>query len=138
MEVTLPPVYLQVEHISQALRLALQRRFMANDIELLKQREQAKIILTIESEKSDRRVLSLDSGGKIQAYELQYSVRFSVKTSEGQWLITSETLSVQRDYNFDEKDVLAKNKEQEQLFTAMRTHVVNQLLRRLQSQMNAD
>lgn len=138
VELSLPPVYLQAEHISQALRLALHRRLLANDIKLLKQRELAEIVLTIETEKSDRRVLSLDRSGKVQAYELQYSVRFSVKTIEGEWLLNSETLSTQRDYSFDESDVLAKNKEQEELFTVMRTNVVDQLLRRLQSQLNAN
>ncbi len=133
VDLALPPLYLQVEQGSAELLREVATGLKASQVEVVANRSAARMVLTLERERSDRRVLSVDGRGNVQAYELLYRLVFSVRDSDGKLLLPSETITFQRDYSFDEAEVLAKSKEQTQLFDMMRRNAVQQLMRRLQS-----
>lgn len=128
----LPPLYLEIQNGSAELRRELPQTFNSAGVHLMPTREMAELILVIENETQERRVLAVGSAGKVSEYELQYQLRFLVRDRAGKEVMAADTIRQQRDYTFNESEVLAKDEEQQQLFGFMRSMAIQTLLRRLQ------
>jgi LPS-assembly lipoprotein len=89
--------------IAQAVRRELYNR----GLRVVNQRKDADIVVEIEGESYDRRVLSVDPDtGKVREIELALEAYFSVRTGDGRLLVPREPLNWQLDYVFDEASVL--------------------------------
>lgn len=78
-------------------------------------------VLHLGDERLDRRVLSVNPDtGKESEFELAYHVTFRITGAEGEELVPKQTVSLLRDYVFDARAVLGKNREQEMLHAEMR------------------
>lgn len=67
----------------------------------------ADLIVAIESERFDRRILSVDPDtGKVREIELGLEAYFSVRSGDGRLLVPREPLTWQLDYVFDEISLL--------------------------------
>lgn len=128
----LPPLYLEIQNGSAELRRELPQTFNSAGVQLAPTREAAELILVIQNETQERRVLAVGSAGKVSEYELQYQLRFSVRDQAGKEVMAADTIRQQRDYTFNESEVLAKGEEEQQLFGFMRSMAIQTLLRRLQ------
>jgi LPS-assembly lipoprotein len=72
----------------------------------------------------NKRILSLNSDGRISEYELNYRVSYRVKgknNSEWGQLINNE---VRRQYTYDDENVIAKALEEEKLINGMRDELI--------------
>ena len=72
----------------------------------------------------DKRILSLNSDGRISEYELNYRVSYRVKgQNDSEWgqLINNE---VRRQYTYDDENVVAKALEEEKLINGMRDELI--------------
>ncbi len=87
--------------------------------------------LELSGERSDSRVLSVGSSGRVSEYLLRYEVSFRFLDAHGKELLASQTVRLLRDYTFDPANVLAKEREEDELKAAMRRDAVQQILRRL-------
>lgn len=99
------------------------------DIQIQESGEAPRLMLY--GEKSDRRLLSVTSTGKADEYLLRYGVNFRLTDKGGNLLSPPQTVSVQRDHRFDELNVLAKEREEQELRREMQRDAVQQILRRL-------
>ncbi len=126
----LGPLHLETRAVGADLASRLRQRLEAAGISLVP-RSEAELILRVADERSARRVLSVGAGGKVEAYELQYGLDFSVRRADGTVLIPTEHLGFERDYAFDETEVLAKGQEQRELFELMYRNAVEAIVRRL-------
>lgn len=133
MEMSLPPIYLEIQNGSAELRSELPYTLRSSGVQLEPRREAAPLILMIHSELQQRRVLAVGSAGKVSEYELQYLLKFSVRDQSGKDVISTDTISQQREYSFNENEVLAKGEEEQQLFGFMRSMAIQTLLRRMQA-----
>ena len=88
-------------------------------------------LLVLYGERSDSQVLSVSSTGKADEYLLKYEVSFRLTGKEGKVLAESQTVRVQRDHAFDRLNVLAKEREEQELRREMQRDAVQQVLRRL-------
>ncbi len=88
-------------------------------------------LLVLNGERSDSQVLSVSSTGKADEYLLKYEVSFRLTGKDGKTLAESQTVRVQRDHAFDRLNVLAMEKEEQELRREMRRDAVQQILRRL-------
>lgn len=96
-------------------------------------------VLTITQNNISKRVLSLDSAGRANQYELNYRLSFSLqKKVQGDDnkpqlvdLIAAQNISEKREYLFDANLVLANTDEEIKLNNDMRQSAILQLLRRL-------
>jgi len=109
MDVTLP-LYLQIQSGSAELRRDLTNALESANIKLVDQ-SRADLRLTIHDENRGRRVLAVNSSGQVSEYELQYELVFSVSNKAGEILIPKDSILQQRDYQFDNADVLSKSEE---------------------------
>lgn len=87
--------------------------------------------LLLYGEGSDSRVLSVTSTGKADEYLLTYEVSFRLTDAKEQPLSQPQTVRVQRDYRYDPLNVLAKEREEQELRREMQRDAVQQILRRL-------
>ncbi|HET8551814.1 MAG TPA: LPS assembly lipoprotein LptE [Gammaproteobacteria bacterium] len=108
----------------------LTRALSGTNIEVVQSPAVATAELHILRDDAGQRVSSVDSKDRPQAYELHYAVSFSV-THQGQTLLEPQTVSLTRDYVFDPDNVLAGNQEAQRLLDAMRSDLVQVILRRL-------
>tara|TARA_B100000035_G_scaffold210907_1_gene180602 strand:- start:65876 stop:66358 length:483 start_codon:yes stop_codon:yes gene_type:complete len=72
----------------------------------------------------NKRILSLNSDGRVSEYELNYKVSYRVKgQSDTEWgqLISNE---VRRQYTYDDENVVAKALEEEKLINGMRDELI--------------
>ncbi len=88
-------------------------------------------VLVITRESLSRRVLSVDSQGRAQEYELSYVLGYRLDDPEGKPLVSARRLTVNRQYRFDPDAVLAKGEEERRLQAEMRREAVGRLLRQI-------
>lgn len=87
--------------------LAVRRELFNRGLQVVSKRSDAEIVVEIEGEEYDRRILSVDPDtGKVREIELGLQTYFSVRTGDGKLLIPSEPLNWQIDYVFDESSLL--------------------------------
>ena len=95
------------------------------------ERKNADVVLDILSEAREKVVVGVNSSGQVREFQLRLKFRFRLRTPEGKDLIPDTEIVQQRDISFNESAALSKEVEEAQLYRAMQSDVVQQLLRRL-------
>ena len=124
--------------VAQQLRNAL----TAQQVQFAAFRKDADTVISVGNEVLSRRVASISASGRVSEYELLHAVdlltlrsRDGVKAGEipldEQNLPKPQTVSVIRDYTYDETDVLAKNDEEQILRGEMKEELVRHLVLRI-------
>lgn len=129
---SIPVIYLQGPPGS-ALLSRLNQLLLRANVATSDDREQAQWWLSVVDEQRQRRVLSVDSRGKAQEFELRYSLLLDVRKLHGAPLLQDELIEVLREYAFDSGDVLAKTEEEKLLYDSMEQQAAQIILRRLQA-----
>ncbi|MEJ2564398.1 MAG: LPS assembly lipoprotein LptE [Gammaproteobacteria bacterium] len=129
--VQLPPTYLA--GAPGPLQQEVRHYLNVSGVAMVEEQKDAQLVIDLIGEKTQRRVQSVGSTGKVEEYEVQYRATYAVTRGNGESLIPPETLSQRRSYSFNEADVLAKDTEQDRLVQDMRRDVVRQMMLRLQS-----
>ena len=106
--------------------------------------DESSIILNITKDTFSKRVLSVDSAGRANQYELRYDVSFTlVKTAKNEKdkkivdLMPAQNISEKREYLFDANLILATQDEENRLKKDMRQSAILQLMRRLKFSLKA-
>ncbi len=131
-ELALPPLYLQSSGGNLFVR-ELRQALGNTQTQVVSERNAAVLIIGIGAEKLNRRVLTVDAGGRVQEYELHYAVSFAVNDTSARPVLGSQMLSERRSFEFSGEDVLAKEAEELQLYQDMRRSAVRSAMRRLQA-----
>lgn len=80
---------------------------------------------------TNKTILSLNSSGRVREFRLRYAFSFRVVDKNGLDLIAPQSVIVERDFPFNDSDILAKEAEEALNYRDMQTDVVQQVLRRL-------
>ena len=110
----------------------LTRALEAGGATLVPTREDATAVLKVERDQTGQRVLSVSARNTPTEYEIYYTVTYSVRSAEAE-LLASRTLTLTRDYSFNEEALLAKQHEEEYLREALARDLVAQVMRSLAS-----
>jgi LPS-assembly lipoprotein len=113
--------------------ISLHQQLQANGIEIVEDQQQATAILNIAQSRTGRRVLSVDDDGKVREFELFTTLSFEVKGQDKQQLLETQTITLTRDFVFDQNDVLGKEAEAELLQEDMEQDIIRLMLYRLQT-----
>ncbi|MCC7702206.1 hypothetical protein IGS59_08155 [Janthinobacterium sp. GW460P] len=120
---------------SSPLAIGLKRYIRAiGSTEVVNTRDGADAVLEVLSDPEMNRtktILSLNTSGRVQEYQLGYSINFRVVDKAGNQLLAPTTISLVRPITFDDKQVLAKETEEAALYRDMRNDLVQQIMRRL-------
>ncbi len=117
---------------SQDLARLVEKNLKTNQIDIVAV-EQATALINILHEKTEKVVLTLDSDGKALEYELILQVSFDVKNPDNSYLLREQSISLNRDFLFDKRDLLGSNEEAQRLFDEMRSDVAKLIVYRLQT-----
>jgi LPS-assembly lipoprotein len=90
------------------------------------------VLLNLQPETLDRRLLSVFSSGQVAEYELIYSVDYQVIFPNAEPI--NNTVSVSREYQDDPQRILAKSRELELIMDEMRMETADRIIRLLSSQ----
>ncbi|MEG3768215.1 LPS assembly lipoprotein LptE [Alteromonas sp. 14N.309.X.WAT.G.H12] len=90
------------------------------------------VLINIEPEKLERRLLSLFASGQVAEYELIYGVGYTVTFPDKEPI--KAYFEVLRDYQDDPEQVLAKSRELELIVSEMRDEAADKIIRRLTTQ----
>jgi LPS-assembly lipoprotein len=101
-----------------------------NRITLAETPTEARTVIRVLADDTDRRLLTVSSRNVPTEYEVYYRVRFAVVV-DGQEVAPAEQLALSRDFTFDETRVLGKAAEERMLRDALAADLVNLVTRRL-------
>ncbi|CAN5897942.1 hypothetical protein BH11PSE12_BH11PSE12_19530 [soil metagenome] len=110
----------------------LKRNIRANGQTVIaKDSTAADVILDVLAETREKRILSLNSQGRVREYDLIYTLRFRVRDQSGKEVLAPTDISLKRNISFNETQVLAKEAEEVLLYRDMQSDLVQQIMRRL-------
>ncbi len=92
---------------------------------------QAEVVLEAISDSRDKGVVASTSAGQVREVQLRAVLNFRLRTPAGKELIAPTEIALSRDMTYNERDALAKEQEEEQLYRAMQSDIAAQVLRRL-------
>jgi LPS-assembly lipoprotein len=93
---------------------------------------QAQAVLGFTEETRDKVILSFNTAGRVQEYQLRYRVGFRVSDPKsGQVYLATKEILLTRDVTYSDAQVLAKETEEALLYRDMQSDMVQQILRRM-------
>src|SRR5690606_2908530 len=92
---------------------------------------EADVRLEILRNERDREILSLSGAGTIREYQLDQTIVFRVLDRAGNERFPATALRARREYDFDDAQAIAKQREEILLFNDMERDLLQQLMRRL-------
>ncbi len=120
---------------------SLRNALTAQQVQFAAFREDADTLVIIDNEVLSRRVASVSASGRVSEYELLHAIdlltlRSSDGVKAGERSVAesgkqSQTVSVIRDYTYDEEDVLAKDDEERILRSEMSEELIRHLVLRI-------
>jgi LPS-assembly lipoprotein len=117
---------------SNALGAELKRNLRAGTgTRIVARREDAQATLVPTSEVRSKTILSLSSAGRVREFRLKYNFAFRVLDGQSRDIIAPVALVIERDFPFNDTQVLAKESEEALLYRDMQSDLVQQVLRRL-------
>lgn len=128
---SLKTMYVQGVSMQQGLGLELKRGLIRNGVNVVNDYQDGSAVLTVLENKVERRVLSVGRDAKVSEYELHATVSYSVSDGKGKILSEAQQVEAQRDYQFNQDQVLGKDEEERLLREQINQQLVQSILRRL-------
>ncbi len=117
---------------NNALAAELKRMLRAGTTtRVVEKREEAQAILQANGESRSKVILSLNSSGAVREFRLKYGFAYRVISQKGEDLAAPGDLVLERDFTFNDSQVLAKESEEALIYRDMQTDMVQQVLRRI-------
>lgn len=115
----------------------LRQEILSLNLNLTENRDQANVLIRLTQENQSQRILSVQSTGRVSEYELRHSVNLLVAQGENRGIArydpdqTSNTVTVLREYTYDDTGVLGKEDEASILRKEMREELARHLMLRI-------
>ena len=122
--------YIDTEDRYSDFNRMLRESLEASGARVTNSRVQASAIIRIRRDDSGQRVLSVSARNTPEEYEVFYTVEYSVESQAGE-LIAPQALQLTRDYSYDTRAVLAKQREEALLREALARDLAGLVIRRL-------
>jgi LPS-assembly lipoprotein len=117
---------------SSELRAVIKRSVEAStSTRIVADASEAQASLAILGDAQQKRIMSLNSAGRVREYQLERAFTFRVTDARGQEILPQSTIRITRDMTFDDAAVLSKQAEEVLLWRDIQTDLVQQLMRRL-------
>ena len=113
------------------LAVGLKRQIKRTPVQVLDDPARAEVVLEVLHEHRDRTVVASTSVGQVRAFQLRLQFDYLIRTASGELLVPKVELRLTRDMNYTESTALAKEQEAGNLYGAMHSDAVAQVMRRL-------
>jgi len=134
---TLPPemsmIYLEGAAGTGAIGAGLRKALQTGGVTVTPDRSQATAILNTLDYRSGRRVLAVNASGKVQEYQLYSLFVFEVRDAQGRVITPRQSISMVRNFLFNQDDVLGMVNEQASIQQEMDRDIVSLTILRLEA-----
>jgi LPS-assembly lipoprotein len=113
------------------LALGLRRQIKRTPVQLLEDPARAQVVIEATREIRDRTVVASTSVGQVREWSLRLQFDYLIRTAGGELLVPKVELRLARDMNYTESTALAKEQEAANLYGAMHSDAIAQVMRRL-------
>jgi LPS-assembly lipoprotein len=113
------------------LALGLKRQIRRTPVQLMDDPARAQVVLEALNEHRDRTVVASTSVGQVREWQLRLHFDYLVRRPDGDLLVPKVELRLYRDMNYTETAALAKEQEAANLYSAMQSDAIAQVMRRL-------
>jgi LPS-assembly lipoprotein len=113
------------------LALGLRRQVRRTPVQMLDDPTRAQVVLEALREYRDRTVVASTSVGQVREWQLRLQFDYMIRTAAGELLVPKVELRLTRDMNYTETAALAKEQEAANLYGAMHSDAIAQVMRRL-------
>ncbi|MFG6460496.1 LPS assembly lipoprotein LptE [Roseateles sp. DXS20W] len=113
------------------LAAGLRRQVKRTPVQLLDDPARAQVVLEVLQEHRDRTVVASTSVGQVREWQLRLNFDYLIRTADGELLVPKVELRLARDMNYTETTALAKEQEAANLYGAMHSDAIAQVMRRL-------
>lgn len=113
------------------LAAGLRRQVKRTPVQLIDDPARAQVVLEALREYRDRTVVASTSVGQVREFQLRLQFDYMIRTAAGELLVPKVELRLTRDMNFTETAALAKEQEAANLYGAMHSDAIAQVMRRL-------
>lgn len=111
----------------------LRRALLASGARLTPRAQDATAVVRVLQDQVSQSVLSVSARNIPREYRINHTVRFAVQAAGGRELLPPQEVTLSRDYSFDERLLLAKEREEEILREALARDLVGIVMRQLSS-----
>lgn len=116
---------------SSPLIVELRSNLEASHVTLVDTPEQADMVLDIALDLPEKQILTLGGSGRVNEFQLRYRVSLRAYDNQQREWLPADELLLNRDYSYDDTQLLAKQAEEALLFQSMRSDMVQMIMRRL-------
>ena len=107
------------------------RQALTQQVQVVATPGQAEVLLQVLTDKREKVVVASTAAGQVREMQLRVRLEFRLVSPSGRELIPSTELLLSRDMSYSETVALAKAQEEGEIYGAMQTDIVQQLMRRL-------
>lgn len=108
-------------------------RELARSAQVVLANDRPEVLLQASKDLRDRAVVAATAAGQLREVKLRIQFEYRLTSAAGRELIPTTGIVLSRDMSYNESFALAKEQEEQQLYAAMQTEIVMQVLRRLAS-----
>jgi LPS-assembly lipoprotein len=114
-----------------AMAAELRRQISRTSVVLMEDANKAQLVLVVLMDARERSAVVSTTAGQVREWQLRLNFDFMLRTPNEELLLPRTELRMVREMNFRETDALGKEQEEAQLFRAMQSDAVAQVMRRL-------
>lgn len=116
---------------NSTLYVELKRYIQANGARVITLKEQAEVVLQVESNRRDKVILTLNTDGRVREHALYQYFQFTLRDNKGRVLQSPPEIALKRDISYNENQELAKTAEEELIYREIQSDLVQRILRLL-------
>lgn len=113
------------------LAAGLKRQIKRTPVQLVEDPARAQVVLECLLDYRDRTVVASTSVGQVREFQLRLQFDYLIRTASGELLVPKVELRLARDMTYTETYALAKEQETANLYGAMHSDAIAQVMRRL-------
>ncbi|MCV2353595.1 LPS assembly lipoprotein LptE [Paucibacter sp. B2R-40] len=109
----------------------LRRQLSRTSVVVVEDANKAQLVLVVLKDVRERSAVVSTTAGQVREWQLRLNFDFMLRTPNEELLLPRTELRMVREMNFRETDALGKEQEEAQLYRAMQSDAVAQVMRRL-------
>ena len=114
-----------------ALEAELRRQLSRTSVQVLDDPNRAQVVIEAERDLREKVVVVPTSAGQVREWELRLHLDYVLRRPDGEVLLPRTEMTITREMTYTETQALAKEQEEAQLYRAMQSDAIHQVLRRL-------
>lgn len=120
-----------VEAASSPLQQEIKKALRSSQGKLVSSPAEAGTVIKFAKEEMGSRVMSINTAGRANQFQLSYQLNFSIFEPSGKVLLADQNINIKRDYFNDQTDILGKSNEEGVIRTEMYQQAVSSIMSRI-------